>query len=141
MHFKCLYINKRNSNVIEIEMHRQVIHEGQSEREQPMIELTERKESINSDGNNPSEIKSSIEPDIHRETSLSVQGEAPRSLTYNGRDGSIRIEYKIENMECPCQKPRPLLQVLDIMAIVGMVGLGGFIMVDGFISVITGQGN
>ena len=37
---------------------------------------------------------------------------------------------------CPAKRPKSYLMVLDIISLVGMVGLGAFIMVDGFISVI-----
>ena len=40
------------------------------------------------------------------------------------------------DLACKCQRPTSYMMGLDILMIVGMVGLGAFIMVDGIISVI-----
>jgi hypothetical protein len=45
----------------------------------------------------------------------------------------------VPKLICQCKKPKSIvMQILDVMAMVGMVGLGAFIMVDGFIGLITG---
>lgn len=43
------------------------------------------------------------------------------------------------SLRCKCRKPKPIFQIIDISFLVGMVGLGFFIMVNGFISVIKGS--
>ena len=40
--------------------------------------------------------------------------------------------------KCQCQKPNSkILQVLDVVVMIGMVGMGTFIMVDGIVSIAT----
>ncbi len=40
---------------------------------------------------------------------------------------------------CDCTKPKPLVQVLDLICLAAMLAFGTFILVDGLINIIQGN--
>lgn len=57
----------------------------------------------------------------------------------NKTEPSLNINRNLTTIvskKCQCKKSSKLFQVFDVTFLIGMVGLGAFIMVDGFISVI-----